>query len=105
MDDPHVETLVVADEDAGERLDKLIAARLSGLSRARVQALMRDGQVHLGGVIASDPGRRVKAGEAIAVAIPASISSKPALEALVRVGLVVRRDLAIDAHVRGANED
>lgn len=77
MDDPHVETLVVADEDAGERLDKLIAARLSGLSRARVQALMRDGQVHLGGVIASDPGRRVKAGEAIAVAIPPAEPATP----------------------------
>ena len=65
-----VETLVVGEAETGERLDKLIATRLPALSRARVQALMREGQVRLAGAIASDPGRRVKGGDAVTIGIP-----------------------------------
>jgi 23S rRNA pseudouridine1911/1915/1917 synthase len=79
-DAPHTETLVVEEGDAGERLDKLIAARLPDLSRARVQALMRDGQVHLAGVVVKEPGRKAKAGEAISVAIPPAEPAVPGPE-------------------------
>lgn len=72
-----VETLVVSADDAGERLDKLIAARLAGLSRARVQALMRDGQVHVGAAEVSEPGRRSKVGDVITVAIPPAEPAEP----------------------------
>ena len=79
-DDTHVETLLVAEADAGERLDKLIAAHISALSRARVQGLMREGQVRLGGAVVSEPGRRVKAGDAIEIAIPPAEPAEPAAE-------------------------
>ena len=81
-DDPHIETLEVATEEAGERLDKLIAVRLVALSRARVQALVREGRVQLAGAVVADPGRRVKAGETITVAIPPPEPPQPQGEAI-----------------------
>jgi len=45
--DPGVRIVEIAPEEAGERLDKTLAAKLSDLSRGRIQALMATGQVSL----------------------------------------------------------
>ena len=42
----------VAAEDAGRRLDQLLAARLESVSRARVQELVADGKVLVNDVVA-----------------------------------------------------
>ena len=51
-DDPGVRVVEITPEEAGERLDKTLAAKLPELSRARVQALLavadRVGHVHSG---------------------------------------------------------
>jgi 23S rRNA pseudouridine1911/1915/1917 synthase len=72
----HVETVTVAPAEAGERIDRLLAARLEGLSRSRLKALILDGHVAsapapaAGARTIRDPGYRVNAGEAIAVTVP-----------------------------------
>jgi len=61
--------LVVDAPAAGERLDRWLAARVSGLSRARLQALIAGGHVRVGGA-PRKPSHRVVAGERIDVEIP-----------------------------------
>ena len=58
------ETLIVhiTDDQAGERLDKALAARLPDLSRARVQALMAEGFVSRDGAPVSDGASKSRAG-------------------------------------------
>ena len=61
--------LVVDAPAAGERLDRWLAARVPGLSRARLQGLIADGFVRVSG-LARKPSHRVVAGEHIDVEIP-----------------------------------
>lgn len=66
----------------GQRLDVYLAAKLPGLSRARVQALIADNLVSIvagprapsmvGPVVRLRPADRVRAGQLIAVSIPAA---------------------------------
>jgi 23S rRNA pseudouridine1911/1915/1917 synthase len=73
----------IADEaDAGDRLDRRVAAWLPGLSRSRAKALIEDGRVF---VLASgerratlaDASRKVKAGEAYEIDVPESAPATP----------------------------
>src|SRR4051812_32358167 len=68
MDHPRKERVVVA--DAGNRLDRVLAANIPDLSRSRLKALILAGEVAIGGRTIRDPGHRVNAGDAIDVAIP-----------------------------------
>jgi len=61
--------LTVPPEKAGERLDRYLSDALPGLSRSRVQQLIGDGLVSLGGAKAR-PSSRLKEGEEITVSIP-----------------------------------
>ena len=54
---------------APARLDKALA-EASGLSRARVQALIADGAVEIGGTPAASPSSRVAAGAVFRIALP-----------------------------------
>ncbi|MCB2048224.1 MAG: RluA family pseudouridine synthase [Novosphingobium sp.] len=56
-------------QGAGQRLDKALA-EASGLSRQRVQALMAEGRVTLGGKPASQTSLKLAGGEAFAIAVP-----------------------------------
>ncbi len=62
-DDAPVTRLVVAvsPEDAPERVDRFLAAKLPELSRARIQALMRQGAVSAGGRTLEDPSAKINA--------------------------------------------
>lgn len=72
--------------DAGERLDRLIAARAPGLSRSRAKALIEAGQVSLhGGETISEPSYRVKPGQTFAIIVPEPESALP-----------VPQDIALD---------
>src|SRR4051794_30466488 len=57
------ERIVVGDDDAGGRLDRLLAARIADLSRSRLKALILAGEVAIGGRTIRDPSHRVNAGE------------------------------------------
>ena len=79
--------------DAGERLDRLLAARIEALSRSRIQALMRQGAVTLGGRTIGDPGHRVKPGDEVCVQLPEPEPASPAAESI-PLGIVFE-----DAHL------
>ncbi len=69
--------LVAGVDEAGSRLDRLLAARLGDLSRTRLQALIRQGEVRLGGKTIVDPGHRVKPGDAIELSLPVPVAAEP----------------------------
>src|SRR5216684_2634813 len=64
------EELVVAAAEAGERLDRVLAARMTELSRSRHKALILAGRVAIDGATIRDPGHRVNAGGTIRLDLP-----------------------------------
>lgn len=69
-------------DEAGMRLDRVLAERLPDLSRARLQALLADGQVRMNGRVIATPSTRVKPGAAIDVAVPPPREADPEPEAI-----------------------
>jgi len=69
MSHPTRETINVASEQAGQRLDRVLAAN-SDLSRTRFKALILNGAVAIGTRTICDPGYRVNAGEIVVVEVP-----------------------------------
>jgi len=61
--------LDVSEREHGERLDRLIAARVTGVSRSFAQTLMKSGDVLVNGQPAK-PAHRVRAGDQIVVMLP-----------------------------------
>ncbi len=81
--------------DTGQRLDRVLAASLAPhLSRARIQALIRQGHVSFGprsgprsggqspAETISDPDRRVKQGQTFAIFVPDPVSATPKAQAI-----------------------
>jgi len=73
------EQVIVAANEAGERLDRVLAAR-TALSRSRLKALILDGAVAIGTRTIRDPGYRVNAGDEIGVDLPPPEPAEPAAE-------------------------
>ena len=73
-------SLLVAGDEAGERLDRLLARHVVELSRSRLKALIEAGAVAVDGRTIRDPSHRVNSGAAIAVEVPAPEPAKPAPE-------------------------
>lgn len=71
------ETVTVEDGDAGERLDRFLAARLGELSRSRLKALIEQGMVTAADGPVTDPSRKVKEGECFAVTLPPPETAEP----------------------------
>jgi 23S rRNA pseudouridine1911/1915/1917 synthase len=65
-----VERLIVAGEEAGERLDRVLANHIGALSRTRLKTLVLAGHVAIDGGTIRDPGHRVNAGAEIAIELP-----------------------------------
>src|SRR5215470_6790996 len=80
-DRAHIESVVVAAENAGERLDRVLAAGIETLSRSRLKALIMAGQVAVGGRTIRDPSERVNAGAEITVKVPQPEPATPQGEA------------------------
>ena len=76
------ERLVVAAEEAGERLDRVLAARVAELSRSRHKALILAGRVAIDGATIRDPGHRVNAGGTIELDLPEAESDAVEPEAI-----------------------
>jgi 23S rRNA pseudouridine1911/1915/1917 synthase len=74
------ETVVVAEADAGARLDRALATTIADLSRTRLKALILAGEVTIGGRTVRDPGHRVNAGDTVKVALPPPEPATPAAE-------------------------
>jgi len=64
------EELVIAAEEDGGRLDRVLAQRVAELSRSRHKALILAGRVAIDGATIRDPGHRVNAGAHIRLDLP-----------------------------------
>lgn len=61
---------LVAPESAGERIDRLLAAVCTDLSRSRIKGLIENGSVQVDGRTIADASYRVKQGERLHVSLP-----------------------------------
>jgi len=75
-----VETLTVAAEEAGERLDRVLSRRIPALSRSRLKALILAGQVSVAARTIRDPAAHVNCGDEVTVTLPPAAEAKPAGE-------------------------
>ncbi len=75
-----LETVVVGEAESGERLDRVLAAHVTALSRTRLKALVLDGRVAVGGRTIRDPGHRVNAGDRLRVEVPPPEPATPQAE-------------------------
>lgn len=76
MSDTHL--IIIEDEaEAGQRLDKLLAARLPDLSRTRIQALLEEGRIaREGGEPLSNASLKVRLGDTFTVLVPPPVVSE-----------------------------
>jgi 23S rRNA pseudouridine1911/1915/1917 synthase len=74
--------IVVAEPDAGGRLDRVLAAHVAGYSRSRLKALILSGYVDMDGRTIRDPGIHVNAGAEITVRIPPPEPAEPGAESI-----------------------
>ncbi len=83
MDDPDSEAgaalkVAAGDEATGQRLDQWLAAALGAdFSRSRVQQLIRQGAVRVGNAVATEPKRKMLAGDIVAVDLPEPEPAEP----------------------------
>ncbi|HEY1309324.1 MAG TPA: RluA family pseudouridine synthase [Pseudolabrys sp.] len=82
MNDRATEIVTIAAEEDGQRLDRVLAARIPALSRSRLKALILDNQVTVAARTIRDPAASVKSGDTVTVTLPAPEQAKPAGEAI-----------------------
>jgi 23S rRNA pseudouridine1911/1915/1917 synthase len=70
-------SILVAPEEAGERLDRLLARRVSELSRSRLKTLIEAGTVEIDGHTIRDPSHRVNSGARIMLDVPPPRAARP----------------------------
>ena len=75
-------SILVSADEAGGRLDRVLAAHVAALSRSRLKALIEAGAVALDGATIRDPSHRVNSGAAISIALPPPAPAKPAAQAM-----------------------
>lgn len=87
--------VTAGEADAGERLDRMLAARLEGLSRSRLKALIEAGMVSTGGATINEPSSRVKPGQIFAIVIPETVAAYPEGQALALEIIYEDRDIIV----------
>jgi len=75
-------SIVVAEDETGQRLDRVLAAHILDLSRSRLKALIETGAAAIDGRTIRDPNHRVNSGAMVSVEVPAPQPTKPAPEAI-----------------------
>jgi 23S rRNA pseudouridine1911/1915/1917 synthase len=74
---PFIYSLVVSEEEAGERLDRLLGRRHVEVSRSRFQQLIAAGRVMVDGETIGEAKRRVKPGETLSFSLPEPEPARP----------------------------
>ncbi len=69
--------VTVEAEDAGTRLDQLLARHAAELSRNRVQALIKQGHASVGGRTIEEPKYRVNEGDHVVLIVPEAQAAEP----------------------------
>lgn len=88
------DAVVAGPSDAGLRVDRFLAARLPELSRARLQALIEEGQVLLRGAPVK-ASLRLRGGEVFEVRVPPPVEAAPQAEDLPLSVVFQDRDLLV----------
>src|SRR5215467_4216553 len=70
MTDSVIETVTIAHDEAGSRLDRVLAAHIATLSRSHLKTLILGGHVMLAGRTIRDPAAAVKPGDVVTVTLP-----------------------------------
>jgi 23S rRNA pseudouridine1911/1915/1917 synthase len=66
--------------DAGNRLDRFLAAHAPEFSRSRLKQLLLEGEVRVGARTIKDPAYRVKSGDAVRLHVPPAKPARPAAQ-------------------------
>lgn len=82
MTDSVTETVTIAAEEAGWRLDRALAAHIGTLSRSRLKSLILAGNVKIAGRTIRDPAASVNSGDTVAVNLPPPEPAAPQGEAI-----------------------
>jgi 23S rRNA pseudouridine1911/1915/1917 synthase len=90
-----LKTVRIETDEAADRLDRALAARLTELSRTRLKALIEAGGVAIDGRTVRDPKHKVKAGDAITVDVPAPEPARPAGEPIPLVVIYEDDDIIV----------
>ena len=69
--------VIVAGDEGSARLDRVLAARLSEVSRSRLKALILAGKVAVGNAPVSDPAYHVASGDTITIDVPEPSPPEP----------------------------
>ncbi|MBP6012826.1 MAG: RluA family pseudouridine synthase [Alphaproteobacteria bacterium] len=75
-------TLTIDESQAGERLDRVLAAAWPDLSRSRLKQLIEQGAVTAGPKALDDASAKVKAGVALTLVVPAAVVAEPEGQAI-----------------------
>jgi 23S rRNA pseudouridine1911/1915/1917 synthase len=70
-------SILVPSDQAGQRLDRVLASLLPDLSRSRLESLIDQGAVTRGGATIKDANHRVKGGESYDIAVPEAVPARP----------------------------
>ena len=77
-EDREATRLLVSEADVGLRLDRFVAQSMAGeLSRARIQALVAEGRVAVGGTVVLQSSRKMAAGETVDLEQPEPVAPEP----------------------------
>jgi len=82
MTDQAIETVRIAEDEAGQRLDRVLAARIPALSRSRLKALILAGQVAIDRRTIRDPAASVNSGATVRLTLPPPEPAKPKGQAI-----------------------
>lgn len=74
MDKPG--TLLTGPEDAGRRLDKFLAEKMSDMTRSALQKLISEGHIRIDGTVRTKSGYSLNSGQAITIDWPVPVTAK-----------------------------
>src|ERR1700753_206057 len=70
-------SVTVSGDEGFVRLDRVLAAHLTDISRSRLKALIQGGQVRIGSAAVRAPAYHVAPGETIIIDLPEPVEAKP----------------------------
>jgi 23S rRNA pseudouridine1911/1915/1917 synthase len=76
-DAPIVHTATIGAAEAGQRLDRALAAFVNDLSRSRLKTLILSGHVAISGRTIRDPGHHVNVGDEVTLMVPQAAPAAP----------------------------
>ena len=86
---------VVDAAEAGQRLDRLLAERLEGLTRSRLKRLIEDGRLTVDGAPVTEASTKARAGQSLALTVPPPAEARPAAQAIALAVVYEDADLIV----------